>query len=451
MATERSLGLVVSTLPAAVGYAVAPEVVFSSIAHEPGAVWLDSALSVGDRGRRSFVARRPVLSASLTGGRITVARTGEVRRVVFPGDVGDLLALVEKHPALFAVGYIGYEAAAALLGQTDRDESGGLPRACFLFYEAAACFDHRTRCWSSTNAAADGYGDLLVAREAAEPPARVRLESIAPAVSADEYLDSVDTVLHHIREGDIYQANYTTRITVHSGQDPYGTYLRLRQLSPAPYAAYLNFGDYRVLSSSPERMLRRRGRRVTSGPIKGTIARGLGGREDARSRRVLLGSTKDRAELLMIVDLIRNDLGRVAEIGSVTVDSLFRTETYASLIHLVGDVSARLKPGAGLRDVLCALLPGGSITGAPKRRAVEILRGLERVPRSVYTGVIGYSYGDEADFNIAIRTMTYQKGEYHLHAGGGIVADSTPEREYAEMMLKARNMLRALGAWTTAG
>jgi para-aminobenzoate synthetase component 1 len=147
----------------------------------------------------------------------------------------------------------------------------------------------------------------------------------------------------------------------------------------------------------------------------------------------------------MIVDLERNDLGKIAHIGSVRVDELFKTEVYSSLIHLVSDISAHLKPEVRLPDIFRALLPGGSITGAPKRRAVEIINQLETTPRSVYTGCIGYLDGDRADFNIAIRTMLYRDGVYHVHAGGGIVDDSDPEAEYQEMLLKAGNLLRALG------
>jgi para-aminobenzoate synthetase component 1 len=216
-------------------------------------------------------------------------------------------------------------------------------------------------------------------------------------------------------------------------------------MNPAPYSAYCNFGDYRILSSSPERMFLKEGNRITTGPIKGTIARGSNEEEDMVNTERLLRSEKDRAELLMIVDLARNDLGRIAEIGSVSVDSLFRPEIYSSVIHLVGDVSCRLAPKTGTTDVLRALMPGGSITGAPKRRAIEIIDSLEDTPRSVYTGCIGYVVGDRADFNIAIRTMLYRNGRYHIHAGGGIVADSEPGAEFEEMRLKARNMLSAVG------
>ncbi|MFQ6007444.1 MAG: anthranilate synthase component I family protein [Candidatus Zixiibacteriota bacterium] len=230
-----------------------------------------------------------------------------------------------------------------------------------------------------------------------------------------------------------------------SQADPFAIYKRLRVLNPSPYGAYLNFGDYQILSSSPERMFKKVGKCITTSPIKGTIERGKNTIEERENLHRLLHSEKDRAELLMIVDLERNDLGKIAQIGTVHVDSIFKPETYSSLIHLVGDVSSELSPEVGLTDIFKALLPGGSITGAPKRRAVEIINQLEATPRSIYTGCIGYVFGEEAEFNIAIRTMVHYGNTYQVHAGGGIVADSEPEAEYQEMLLKAGNLFKALG------
>jgi para-aminobenzoate synthetase component 1 len=235
---------------------------------------------------------------------------------------------------------------------------------------------------------------------------------------------------------------------VNSDSDPFDVYRRLRRLNPAPYGAYLNFGNYQVLSTSPERMFLKQGNQISTSPIKGTIANGSDLSSSELNRSRLLQSEKDRAELLMIVDLERNDLGRIAQTGSVQVERLFKAEIYSSLIHLVSDISAELRHDVKLKDILNALMPGGSITGAPKKRAVEIIADMERDPRSVYTGCIGYVDGDTADFNIAIRTMIHSGGQYHVHAGGGIVADSDPVAEYEEMLLKARNLLRALGVQT---
>jgi para-aminobenzoate synthetase component 1 len=265
-------------------------------------------------------------------------------------------------------------------------------------------------------------------------------------MSTDEYLRKVARVKAHILEGDIYQANLTTRFDIDCPLDPWNVYRHLRRVNPAPFSAFLDFGDFKIISCSPERMfLLDADGRITTAPIKGTVASGT--TEEVQRRRVeeLLKSAKDRAELLMIVDLLRNDLGRIASVGSVTVDSLFRAERYASVTHLVSDVSARLRAGVSLSDVFTALSPGGSITGAPKRRAVEILLELETQPRDVYTGCIGWVYRGRAEFNIAIRTMIHDHDGYHVHAGGGIVADSDPECERQEVLLKAERLFAALG------
>ncbi|RME27237.1 MAG: anthranilate synthase component I family protein, partial [Candidatus Zixiibacteriota bacterium] len=269
--------------------------------------------------------------------------------------------------------------------------------------------------------------------------------SIRWSLDHTAYTQRVNAVKQHIAEGDIYQANLTMRAEANSDASPQQVYRCLRKLNPAPNSAFINIGSLQILSSSPERMLLRDGDFVTTSPIKGTIPVGDTPAQSARRRHELLHSEKDRAELLMIVDLLRNDLGRVARHGTVRVDHLFRVETYSSVLHLVSDISCRLRPEIDLTALCRAVMPGGSITGAPKRRAVEILQQQETVPRGIYTGCIGYVAGERAEFNIAIRTMTHHGGVYHLHAGGGIVADSTADGEQAETLLKARNLTRALG------
>lgn len=414
---------------------------------EQGTVWLDSAYGFRDRGRLSLFARRPVLEVSISGASAAIIKTsGETRRL--EGIDGlNLLENLWSDPDLFSVGYITYEAALPFVDPAAKRREAGIPEMRFASYRSVLQIDHLAGTAEPTNREFDDYGDVLEGPEAAggndtgiSGNTRLRF-----ALSKKLYCRHVEQIKHHIHEGDIYQANYTTRLEVISAADPATVYMRLRDLSPSPYAAWLNFGDLQILSSSPERMFLKEGNAVTTGPIKGTIARGRNEQEDAVNLRTLLGSEKDRAELLMIVDLARNDLGRVAEIGSVRVDSIFRPEQYSSVHHLVGDISARLRSDCTTADLIRALLPGGSITGAPKKRATEIIGELEPHPRSVYTGCIGYVHGDRADFNIAIRTMIHRGGCYHVHAGGGIVADSQPVAEYDEMRLKAERMLAAVG------
>ncbi|AHF88972.1 para-aminobenzoate synthase [Opitutaceae bacterium TAV5] len=222
-------------------------------------------------------------------------------------------------------------------------------------------------------------------------------------------------------------------------------HLRLRQRSPAPFAAYLDFGDHRIVSSSPERFLQKRGPHLETRPIKGTRPRGATPADDARLRADLAASEKDRAELLMIVDLERNDLGRVCRPGTVHVEDLYRLEPHPTVHHLVATVRGELAPGRDLFDALRATLPGGSITGAPKIRAMQIINALEPVRRHVYTGAIGWiGFNGDADLNIAIRTITCARGRAYYHVGGGIVQDSSSASEYQETLDKGRAMHAAL-------
>jgi para-aminobenzoate synthetase component 1 len=282
----------------------------------------------------------------------------------------------------------------------------------------------------------------------AQPPALGReFPELRSTFSRDEYEAAVRQALEYIRAGDIYQVNISQRFEAACAEDPFDVYLRLRALSPAPFAAFLRFPDCAVLSSSPERFLRYTpgDQRIETRPIKGTRPRGASPEEDEALRRELLASEKDRAENVMIVDLERNDLGRVAEIGSVRVTGLFEAETYATVHHLVSTVEARLAEGRDAVDLLRATFPGGSITGAPKIRSMEIIDELEPVARGVYTGSIGYIRPNgEMDLNIAIRTMVVKDGRAYFSVGGGIVADSEPAAEYQETLDKGAAMARAL-------
>jgi len=419
---------------------------FAAIAHEPGAVLLDSSYRFGDRGQYSFACRRPAIEVTVDDQTATI-RTADGGKLSLPGSDGlELLQSLWRDSDWFSVGYITYEGSLPFVAPGISSMHCGMPAMRFLFCESFTQFDHLTG--EMTAYGPDNVFPVDHSENDTGTTPNLRGWSASPvaATPRDDYLDAVATIKRHIREGDIYQANFTTRFDVESQDAPFEVYRRLRDLNPAPYSAYINFGDTQILSSSPERMFLQDGRSITTGPIKGTIARGDSAAEEAANRQTLLASEKDRAELLMIVDLARNDLGRIADIGSVRVDSLFRAEQYSSVIHLVGDISAELKPDATTADAIRALLPGGSITGAPKKRAVEIINELETTPRSVYTGCIGYVWRNRADFNIAIRTILHRDGCYHIHAGGGIVADSSPVAEYEEMMLKARNLLKAVGA-----
>jgi para-aminobenzoate synthetase component 1 len=226
---------------------------------------------------------------------------------------------------------------------------------------------------------------------------------------------------------------------------PYDIYKKLRAINPAPFAAYLNFPEVQVISSSPERFLRISGDNVETRPIKGTRPRGKNKTADQRLARELLNSEKDKAELLMIIDLERNDLGRVCRYHTVHVPELMALEKYATVFHLVSTIRGKLKPGLSHIDCLKACFPGGSITGAPKIRAMEIIEELEPTKRSIYTGATGYiGFNQETDLNIVIRTIIHKNGRVYFQVGGGIVADSVPEKEYQETLVKAKALVKAI-------
>ncbi len=252
-------------------------------------------------------------------------------------------------------------------------------------------------------------------------------------------------MIDYITEGDIYIMNMTRQLAVRSRRSPYQVFRALRRNNPSPFGGYFQYGDFQVVCASPERFLQMRGGHVVTRPIKGTRKRGENPQEDARLRKELWESEKDRSELLMIVDLERNDLNRVCVPGSVKVTELFQIEEYATVFHLSANVEGELAPGKNVMDLIEAAFPGGSITGAPKLRAMEIIDELEHGRRNLYTGSMGYLTLDgECDFNIVIRTALYQDGVYHLGVGGGITCESERGFEYEETQQKAKAVLEAM-------
>lgn len=287
------------------------------------------------------------------------------------------------------------------------------------------------------------------AAPALPPPESISLAGWASNFTRAGYERMVREVIERILAGDIFQANLAQRFEapVPPGFDYFGFYRHLRKLNPAPFAAYLDHGDFIIASASPERFLQVEGGRVETRPIKGTRPRFSDALLDALQARALTESRKDRAENVMIVDLLRNDLSKVCVPGSVQVPQLCGLETFASVHHLVSSVTGRLREGLGAVDLLAATFPGGSITGAPKVRAMEIITEMERYARGPYCGAIGYIGFDGAmDTNIVIRTANFRAGTCVVQAGGGIVTASDPAAEYDETLDKARAIFAAFGA-----
>jgi para-aminobenzoate synthetase component 1 len=263
--------------------------------------------------------------------------------------------------------------------------------------------------------------------------------------SRDEYLRGVERVIDYIRAGDVFQANLSQRLMAPASESPLELYLRLRRCNAAPFAGYLAHDDWAILSASPERFLQVRDNIVATRPIKGTRQRRFPPEADLFTQDELVLSAKDIAENVMIVDLLRNDLSRVCRPGSIRVPHLCRVETYETVHHLVSEVQGELEPAREAWDLLAATFPGGSITGCPKVRAMEIITELEQAARGPYCGSLFYLGADGTmDSNILIRTIVHRRGWLQLSAGGGVVAQSDPAAEYEETLHKAAGMLRAL-------
>jgi para-aminobenzoate synthetase component I len=281
---------------------------------------------------------------------------------------------------------------------------------------------------------------------AAGAPAVDAARDVRASISQQGYEQRVQKVVDHIKDGDIFQANLTQPFVGKFDGDPRKLFWRLCEQSPAPFAAYIEDGKgTAVLSSSPEEFLLRDGQKLRTRPIKGTRPRSADGQEDARLMRELLASEKDLAELAMIVDLLRNDLGKVAEVGSVEVGQFPQSASFAQVHHLFATVTAKLREGVSTTDLLRATFPGGSITGCPKLRCLEIIEQLEVMRRGVYTGAIGwFGPGDTMHLNIAIRTLVHQRGQVMGNAGGGVTALSDPHLEWRESLAKMAGLERAL-------
>ncbi|MEW6215597.1 MAG: anthranilate synthase component I family protein, partial [Nitrospirota bacterium] len=290
-----------------------------------------------------------------------------------------------------------------------------------------------------------GRGDFQVITSDRYPMTNNQIEIIYE-MKKNDYMDIVKKAKEYIAAGDIFQANLSQRVSAHiRNKSPWSLYRILSSINPSPFAAFIDFGDYQIVSSSPERLLRVKDGIIETRPIAGTRPRGKDGKEDELMRSELLLNEKERAEHIMLIDLERNDLGRVSDYGSVRVDELMITEDYSHVIHIVSNVMGSLANGKDCFDAIKAAFPGGTITGVPKVRCMEIIDELEPVRRGPYTGSIGYiSFSGNMDLNIVIRTFVLRGEMVYVQAGAGIVADSDPEREYYETLKKAEALIRTL-------
>ncbi len=442
-----------------------PESIFCRLHHLPWSAFLDSSLLMPGYGEFSFIGFDPYLVLLHRGGEtLQLRREGAAERSAehpFKAlrRVLGARRIVGQDPSLppftgGAIGYFAYELGRCIerLPAPVLDDIG-LPEMALAFYDRVVAHHHRSgRAFLILSGAGDrGRARVEALRRLEAKPVPTAWDEpngpdgFTSNFTREEYLKAVARIKEYILAGDIYQANLTQRFTTLLRQHPWDMYRRLRRINAAPFSAYLNFGDGVICSSSPERFLKVEERRVETRPIKGTRKRSEDPQEDERLKDELAASAKDRAELSMIVDLERNDLGRVCEYGSVKVKEHAVIESYATVHHLVSTVTGILHEGRDEADLLRAAFPGGSITGAPKIRAMEIIDELEPTARSVYTGSIGYlGLNGKSDLNIAIRTIIVRGKRAYFQVGGGIVADSSPQDEYEETLHKGRALFAAL-------
>ena len=329
----------------------------------------------------------------------------------------------------------------SVLDFAEREAKAGAYVAVMLSYEAAPAFDSVLAVREPADFPLVWAATFDAATDLANHESRLASNSWAPRVSRSEYDDAVSRIKELIAAGDTYQVNYSFPLTSSFNGDAYAWYRTLCEAQGAQYPAYIELGRYRVLSLSPELFFERRGNRVVTKPMKGTVRRGRWTAEDEELAQWLRQSTKDRAENVMIVDLLRNDLGKVSVPGTVEVTSLFELERFETVWQMTSTVESTLREGTSLGDLMTALFPCGSITGAPKIRTMQIIRELERYPRGAYTGAIGLlKPGGDCVFNVAIRTVMIdtEAERATFGVGGGVTIDSTAEREYEECVVKSK-------------
>lgn len=440
---------------------VSLETIYPFFATMPDTAILDSSL-VNELGQYKIIAAVPYKTITSVDGRTYV--DGRER----PGSLTDYVhTYLQDHydenetdlPIVSgAVGYISYDYGREAMGIPTRHERDVLiPDALLRFYDFFAIENCHTKdVWFVANGKTERAEKLLQRllrriRQYLRLPIQPDRLSLMPEFHVQamytqgEYKEAIRRLIDYIVAGDVYIANLTHQLTVTSPIQPFTLFDRLRHRNPAPFSAYLHDGSFQIISSSMERFLRIRHGVIETRPIKGTRPRSTDPEKDQAMRRELEQSEKDKSELLMIVDLERNDMNKVCQPGSVEVPRLFSLEEYATVFHLVADVTGRLRDGVSVIDAFMALFPGGSITGAPKYRAMEIIDELERCRRNLYTGAIGYMTLDgDCDFNIVIRTALHYHDQYRLGVGGGITCESDPDLEYRETMQKAKALLQAL-------
>lgn len=433
---------------------------FEVVRELPWATWLDS----GGKDRYDIIVAQPVATL-ITRGQVTEVIQGVENRHSSDDPITLLQEILGQHLEAIpeipfsggAVGYWSYDLGRRYHRVFDaKSVSNEPPEMAIGIYDWAIVVDHQQACarlvsrllFPETEQKLANISARVAGIAEQSPSHKTTFSVTSPIhrdLSRDEYRSAFDKVKAYLSEGDCYQVNLAQRFSAQAKGDGFDAYRAMRISNPAPFSAYLEYPELKILCASPERFLRVQQGQVVTKPIKGTRPRSADADEDLRLRDELRNHPKDRAENLMIVDLLRNDLSRSCEVGSVKAPKLFEVESFANVHHLVSTVEGRLSKGHDALDVLRDCFPGGSITGAPKLRAMQVIEELESQRRGVYCGAIGYvGFDGNMDTNIAIRTMTLKDGELSCWAGGGIVADSECDAEYQETLDKASAMLKLM-------
>lgn len=432
--------------------------------------FLDSGMDNEKLGQFSFIGCDPIVLVKSKDDDITVTDENGTR--TFKGDpFEELSKIMDRYKLEYyselpfiggAVGYFGYDLCHHIekLPRKAVDDVK-IPDMYFGIYDGVIAIDHRGDGPDKVYVAALGVkGDeLKVVEELCSEIESAEKEGVHIELkyknrsldfksnfkSKEDYKDSIQKVRDYIKSGDIYQVNLTQRFECELEEDPYELYAKLREINPAPFASFLDLEDANIVCSSPERFIKVRDGVIETRPIKGTINRGSTPEEDEKNRNQLINSEKDKAELLMIVDLERNDLGKISKTGTVKVTELFHLEEYATVYHLVSTIVGEVEDSYDAIDCVKATFPGGSITGAPKIRSMEVIDELEPTQRNIYTGSIGYiGFNGDMDLNIVIRTIVCKDKKAYFQVGGGITWDSDPELEYQETLHKGRALMESL-------
>ena len=456
-----------------------PISIFKRIEAEGYCFLLESVEGGEKWARYSFIGRNPFLTVKSSGNRSVVVKRDGDASIVEGNPIELLKSLMSSYKGPFlpelprfnggAVGFFGYDTVRYIENLPDvPPDDLGIPELHFMFADELIAFDHfKQKMHIIVNLHTDGnlernyssavdrireiHREILTSgwkvsgRQSAAPAKDGEGLRITSNISKERFCENVLKAKEYIRNGDIFQVVLSQRLCAETDSEPFNVYRALRLINPGPYMYYLKFDDYTVAGSSPEMLVRVEGKKVESCPIAGTRRRGATEEEDVRLEKELMGDEKERAEHIMLVDLGRNDIGKVSNFGTVQVRDFMHIERFSHVMHIVSCVQGELREGMTSFDALSAVLPAGTLSGAPKIRAMEIIDELENVKRCQYGGAVGYlSFDGNLDSCITIRTIVFKDGKAYIQAGGGVVADSVPENEYEESMNKAMATIKAL-------